>query len=716
MIRNFYNSTVGRLSKTFEFSKIGELENIKKLKMVKFEQSFQMIPGGLDDMLASISQNVSNKSFISLARCLELIQKQYSKLMLRRRDLGEQIDAVLAGSAEDIKNIKLPEENLNPFRSVNSFTERDECKQKFKIYLEKARLILACKQETNQLVRTILADVELVDAQIREFEYLRENIRLSLEGYIAPELLRRKEFEGICKDIANFQWYLVSKENEAREKFLDVADLQKLPYAVKKILLEFVDEEAGCFTQQKDKTSAPELKELVKSVESFYEKWSHQANPEFKNRLETLLKQNESLQQELALETVKHSVAAPETVRLRSEVDKLREQLDAALAEQQMLQSRLQEEQTLHAQELAALRSEKDGLVHKLQDSLSGVVETLRANTREQELNDRIRLLEQERKAQTELAAVHEQRVQQLTHDLDQQELQTHELREKVAEQNQKMEVLATELSEAQSVLQRAKQAFSNQISEFEQQESSHVQLRQEITQCHIKIKEYERKIEGMTDSIIKLNKRAEEAEQSRNQVNGNQTEQISELTSRLTAAIQEAVELKTQLTITTEERDSILKESQCMSQDYKAAMELKESDIKVLQEKYEREVRQLRDQMTEMSEKIVLLEEERHSQHGSLEEQLEATKSDLMKALDGLAAKELECQALKFGQKRPASGLDKKAVEERIHTIETQFRAFQKTAEARIEAAENRVKVAAEAAEGRQLDMLSQFIGRRAA
>src|SRR3990167_2972194 len=264
MIRNFYNSTVGRLSKTFEFSKIGELEKLKKFKQARFDQSVQVSPNCLDDILASLSQNVSSKSFISLAKCLELLQKQHGKLLARRKELGDKIEAVIANSSEDIKNTKIVEENYNPFKSMNAFSEREECKQKFKQYLEKARLILACKKDTTQAVNAVLKDVELLESQIREFEYLQENVRLSLESFVAPELQRRKEFEQLNKELAQLQWNLVTKENEAREKFIETADLQNLPYAIKKILVEFVEEEdVSAASEKEPQANSTDLKQLM---------------------------------------------------------------------------------------------------------------------------------------------------------------------------------------------------------------------------------------------------------------------------------------------------------------------------------------------------------------------------------------------------------------------------------------------------------------------
>jgi predicted nucleic acid-binding Zn-ribbon protein len=280
----------------------------------------------MEDILANISHQIPNKSFISLAKCLELMQKQYLKLWGRRKELGEQIDLVISNSSEDIRNIKITEEDYQPFKNQNSFTEREVCKKKFKQYLEKARLVLICKQETSKLVETILRDVEMLDGQIKEFEYLQENIRLSLEDFVAPELQRRREFDQINKQIAQFQWMLVMRENEAREKFIDTADFKNLPYAIKRILLEFVEEEdrADSLVIQNKENQTTDLQQLIKSIDAFYDKWSQHSNSSFKYRLEDLLNENEELKQNLALEASRYSMLLNKTDKYRAELDSLK--------------------------------------------------------------------------------------------------------------------------------------------------------------------------------------------------------------------------------------------------------------------------------------------------------------------------------------------------------------------------------------------------------
>ena len=124
-----------------------------------------------------------------------------------------------------------------------------------------------------------------------------------MESLILPEIARRREFEELNKKYISFHWSWSKNEEDLRNKFMKKGDLDKLPYAIKKILCGFVhDKDFKASSQFYNGASSIRPEHLELAMKEFFEKWSHNSDHGLKGRLQQYLDQNDKIREELDIE------------------------------------------------------------------------------------------------------------------------------------------------------------------------------------------------------------------------------------------------------------------------------------------------------------------------------------------------------------------------------------------------------------------------------
>ena len=304
-IRDFYSSTSFNLHNYFETSKIGEIENLQKQVKRPTDDSVANITSiQIKEIESLLSGNSKNKNVSDLKKCLDVIEKQTVKLIEKKKELTLRLDTMVRNTIEDIKRIKLEEGSGNIFEVelTNSiFQEKSTCKQKFKNYLERAKLVLEYKKEMSEIGRVLISELEKISEQLKEYYAVVENIKVSVETIILPEIMRRKEFDQLNREYTSFYWNWITKETESRENFIDRGDLQQLPYAFKKILVSFIfDEDFDVDVSGNRYYTLKDIDSLNIALKSYFERWTKSPEEGLKGKLADYLNENNRIKDQVA--------------------------------------------------------------------------------------------------------------------------------------------------------------------------------------------------------------------------------------------------------------------------------------------------------------------------------------------------------------------------------------------------------------------------------
>ncbi len=304
---------------------MAEIENLNRVIKRPKENPFNGTAAQIQEIIGMFKGNLKNKNVAGLTKCLDLIEKQTEKLVSKQKELTAKLDLIVRNTSEDIKRIKLEESRDEGFDielTQTIFDEKNTCKQKYKTYLEKAKLILGYKKEMKEFSGHILEELDRITAQIRDYQVVVENIKVSLQAVILPEVSRRREFDVLNKQYTTFYWNWITQETESREKFIDTGDLQQLPLAFKKILVDLICDEAFEFEPRDQKTeSFKDLHSLNAAMKSYFDRWSISPEASLKGKLEEYLRDNNSVRDELAGLSIQLEKAAKDRERLLKQLE-----------------------------------------------------------------------------------------------------------------------------------------------------------------------------------------------------------------------------------------------------------------------------------------------------------------------------------------------------------------------------------------------------------
>lgn len=353
---------------------MAEIENLNRVIKRPKENPFNGTTAQIQEIIAMFKGNLKSKNAAGFNKCLDLIEMRTEKLVSKQKELTAKLDLIVRNTADDIKRIKLEDGSSEGFEvelTQSIFDEKNSCKQKYKTYLEKARVILGYKKEMKEFSDHILEELERISAQIRDYQVVVENIKVSLQSVILPEVARRREFDALNKQYTAFYWSWITQETESREKFIDTGDLQQLPLAFKKILVDFIfDEDFEVEARAAKPESFRDLASLNGAMKSYFERWSISPEASLKGKLEEYLRDNNSI---------------------RDEVASLSIQLEKACKDREKLLRRVEEKE----REVSLLKSKcsgSEGLKDQYEERISELCQKVEAITLEkQSIEDRCR-------------------------------------------------------------------------------------------------------------------------------------------------------------------------------------------------------------------------------------------------------------------------------------------------------------------------------------
>jgi len=319
----------------------------------KYDQSVNYSSVRMGDIISLLGNNLSNKNVASLSKCMEIIDQHTKRLQEKKKELTNKLNLLLKNTMEDIRKIRLEGNTKDMFEeeiTMSMFEEKNSTKQKFRAYLDKAKIILDYKKELKEVSNTITEQLESVESQLREYTAVLENIKICMETLIIPEISRRREFDELNKMYTAFYWNWVTKETQSREKFFDHGDIDQLPYAFKKILMGFVYDDTFKVDERfVEKHAVSDFNALNKVMTGYFDRWAHSPDQNLKGKLEeyltqyekaqdqiainqseiaTYVKQLENLKAELAAEGQKRAGLESENSKLSHEISSLRSQLN----------------------------------------------------------------------------------------------------------------------------------------------------------------------------------------------------------------------------------------------------------------------------------------------------------------------------------------------------------------------------------------------------
>ena len=197
------------------------------------------------------------------------------------------------------------------------------CQAKFKKYIEKAKALVANKKELKDWVTKLSDNIQAIDTKIKEYHFVTENVKVCMESLILPEIARRKEFEELNKKFISLYWSWNKNEQEIKEKFMEKGDLDKLPYAIQKILCGFVhDKDFKVDQEYYNGVSSRDLDSLKRTMEEFFEKWSKNSDHGLKGKLQEYLNQNDDIKDRLAEQTEENIRLVQQMQLFKDEVSK----------------------------------------------------------------------------------------------------------------------------------------------------------------------------------------------------------------------------------------------------------------------------------------------------------------------------------------------------------------------------------------------------------
>jgi hypothetical protein len=304
---------------------MAEIDNLNQVVKRPKENPFNGTTAQIQEIIGMFKGNLKNKSVAGLTKCLDLIERQTEKLVTKQKELTAKLDLIVRNTSEDIKRIRLEEGKDQGFEmelTQSIFDEKNSCKQKYKTYLEKARLILGYKKEMKEFSGHILEELERIAGQVRDYQVVVENIKVSLQTVILPEVTRRKEFDALNKQYTAFYWNWITQETESREKFVDTGDLQQLPVAFKKILVDLIfDEDFELEARAKTSEGYRDLQSLNAAMKTYFERWSISPEASLKGKLEEYLRENNAIRDEAAALSVQIEKTSKDRERLLRLVD-----------------------------------------------------------------------------------------------------------------------------------------------------------------------------------------------------------------------------------------------------------------------------------------------------------------------------------------------------------------------------------------------------------
>lgn len=225
-----------------------------------------------------IKENPNNKSAQALKKCVEVIQTQTKSLLKREPDLVSKMNLLVKNTAEDIRRVRLQEGSTDIFADEQTktvFEERDACKKKFVTYLQRARLILKLKQDMLDIYKKLESELITVDHMLEQYSLVLNNLKTSMSFLIEPEIIRRREFDQLNSELVKLYYDWVNKETESREKFFERGELDQLPYAFKKILINFMhDDDIKLVAPSSDQFSSISFADLKVKLAQYFSTWT----------------------------------------------------------------------------------------------------------------------------------------------------------------------------------------------------------------------------------------------------------------------------------------------------------------------------------------------------------------------------------------------------------------------------------------------------------
>jgi hypothetical protein len=297
-----YESSAYSLNDQFEKGKEEEMSQIRQDYQQMVGRTSSTAKTDIDLILKNFAGNLSNSHVLSMSKCLHLMEAQVIRLEEKKQELLKKQEMVVLSAVEEIKKVKLEQDGFCSFElSKSVFDDKQLCYKKYVAYLDKLSQVGRVKGELMDVGKSLFEQISLIQSQLRDYHYIFENIKVSLETLIIPEITRRRDFAQLHQSFTGFYGEWMEAETQLRASFLERGDLADLPYSFKKMLIDAVyDEALAPETIPTTNKSSASIDSLRTDLQSFFRSYS--ANPELRlqAKLREYLASNEQLQEGLA--------------------------------------------------------------------------------------------------------------------------------------------------------------------------------------------------------------------------------------------------------------------------------------------------------------------------------------------------------------------------------------------------------------------------------
>ena len=256
----------------------------------------------IEEILKNFAGNLSNGHVLSMSKCLHLMESQVTRLEEKKAELVKKRELVVQSAIEEIKKVRLEQEGFSSFElSKSVFDDKQLCYKKYMAYLDKLGQVGKLKGELMDVGKALHQQISAIESQLADYHYIFENIKVSLETLIIPEITRRKQFAYLLQSFNSFYSEWMDNETQIRASFFERGDLADLPYSFKKMLIDVVYDEAFLPPNITLETkSSKDLEILAQDLRGFFKSYSSNPDLKLQAKLQEYLETNVRLRECIA--------------------------------------------------------------------------------------------------------------------------------------------------------------------------------------------------------------------------------------------------------------------------------------------------------------------------------------------------------------------------------------------------------------------------------